>query len=90
MIVSVVEERVVTEKRLMLVEEVRIKRVRSLRTEPHAVELMREELIVERRDAEGGEWRVVEPEGGPESAADHSTDAAENTGNPAGGRPANP
>ncbi len=48
LIVPVVEEVLVTEKRLVLVEEVRITRVRGTYRKPQTVSLRKEEIFVER------------------------------------------
>ena len=59
MIVPVVEERLVTVKQLVLVEEIRITRItRSSRVQPATVPvtLRREEVVVERFDPETGQW----------------------------------
>lgn len=48
LIIPVVEEVLVVEKRLMLKEEVRVKRVRSVNQNPQTVTLRSEEVLVER------------------------------------------
>lgn len=48
LVISVVEEVLVTEKRLMLKEEVRITRTRSIQHRPQTVSLRSEEVTVER------------------------------------------
>lgn len=53
MIIPVIKEMVVIEKRLVVTEEVYITRQRVEVHMPQDVELRREEIIVERRDAEG-------------------------------------
>lgn len=52
LIVPVVEEILVTEKRLVLVEEVRITRVRGTHRQPQKVRLRKEKIEVERLAAE--------------------------------------
>lgn len=53
LIVPVIEEVVVTEKRFVLVEEVRITVVRSTHRDPQRVTLQKEEIVVERLGPEG-------------------------------------
>lgn len=55
MILTVIEEVVVVEKRLRAIEEVRITKRRTERREPQTVTLRREEAIVERLDAAGAQ-----------------------------------
>lgn len=55
LIIPVVEEVVVIEKRLMLVEEVHISKQRTQKTTPHSVTLRREVIDVEREEADGTE-----------------------------------
>jgi uncharacterized protein (TIGR02271 family) len=52
-IVPVVEERLVVEKQLVLVEEVRIRRLTAVETVELPVQLRRERAVVERLDAAG-------------------------------------
>ena len=59
MIVPIVEERLVVEKRLVLVEELHISRKAETRREPQQVTLRREEVTVERYDPETGQWSEV-------------------------------
>jgi stress response protein YsnF len=47
-IVTLVEEVLVVEKRLRVIEEIRITKRRSVRHEPHHVTVRREEVVVER------------------------------------------
>ena len=54
-ILTLIEEVAVVEKRLRAVEEVRITRGQAVRHEPQTVTLRREEAVVERLDAAGGE-----------------------------------
>lgn len=54
-ILTLLEEVVVVEKRLRAIEEVRITKRKTVRHEPQTVTLRREEAIVERLDAAGGE-----------------------------------
>jgi stress response protein YsnF len=53
-VIPVLEEVVVVEKRLRLVEEVRVTRRRTTRRASERVALRREEVVVERLDAAGG------------------------------------
>lgn len=55
LIIPVVEEVAVIEKRLLLVEEVHISKQRTQKTQPHSVILQREVIEVERTEAEGTE-----------------------------------
>ena len=59
-IFPVVEERLVTRKQLVLVEEIRITRRTHTRSEPRQVTLLREEVVAERLDPESGEWRSID------------------------------
>jgi uncharacterized protein (TIGR02271 family) len=61
MIVPVVEERLVTRKQLVLVEEIRVTTRKLPRSAPSETTLRREEIIVERLDPDSGEWRRVDP-----------------------------
>lgn len=61
MVVPVVEERLVTIKQLVLVEEIRITRRNVERRMPQTVALRREEIITERLDPASGEWKSEEP-----------------------------
>lgn len=63
MIIPVVEERIVTRKQLFLVEEIRIRRRTSVKSEPIEATLRREEAIVERLDPVSGAWDRVDGEG---------------------------
>ena len=69
MIVPVVEERLVTRKQLVLVEEIRVTTRKLPRPQPTETTLRREEIIVERLDPDSGEWRRVDPgaDGAPPS-----------------------
>lgn len=60
MIVPVVEERLVVRKELVLVEELRITRRRTVRHEPQEVTLRREEVVAERLDPATGRWSPIE------------------------------
>ncbi|ELR97171.1 YsnF/AvaK domain-containing protein [Gloeocapsa sp. PCC 73106] len=55
LIIPVVEEVVVIEKRLLLVEEVHISKQRTQKTTPHSVMLRREVIEVETQEADGTE-----------------------------------
>ncbi len=57
MIVPVVEERLVTRKQLILVEEIRVTRRTDERRSPQTIALRREEIIAERMDPASGEWK---------------------------------
>lgn len=61
MIVSVLEERLVTRKQLVLVEELRLTR-RSVARKgpPRDVVLRREEVVTERLDPDTNEWKPVD------------------------------
>ena len=73
MIVPVVEERLVTRKELVLVEEIRVTTRKLPRSLPSQTTLRREEIIVERLDPDSGEWRQVD------SGADAASPAAQDT-----------
>lgn len=62
MIVSVVEERLVTvtRKQLVLVEELRLTRRSVVRHAPQDVVLRREEVVAERLDPATAEWKPVD------------------------------
>lgn len=60
MIVPVVEERVVTLKQLVLVEEIRITRRARVESKPREMTLRREEVIAERLDPASGEWHAIQ------------------------------
>ena len=57
MIVSVVEERLIVSKQLVLVEEIRITRRTLDQRAPRNVAVRREEIIAERLDPASGEWK---------------------------------
>ena len=61
MIVPVVEERLLTIKQLILVEEIRIARCNVERRTPQTVALRREEILTERLDPATGAWKNEEP-----------------------------
>jgi len=52
LVVPVIEEVLVTEKRLVLVEEVRITRIAGTHSSPKTVELRRENVVVQRLEPE--------------------------------------
>ncbi|HZY18115.1 MAG TPA: YsnF/AvaK domain-containing protein [Ramlibacter sp.] len=56
MVVPVVEERLVTRKELVLVEEIRLVRRREVREDRLEVTLRREHVRVERLDPDTGQW----------------------------------
>lgn len=58
MVVPVIEERLVTRKELVLVEEIRLHRRREVREVSGDVTLRREQVVVERLDPESGQWLV--------------------------------
>lgn len=60
MIVPVVEERIVTFKQLVLVEEIRVTRRTRVESARGEVTLRREEVLAERLDPASGEWKRVE------------------------------
>jgi uncharacterized protein (TIGR02271 family) len=77
LVVPVYEEVLVTERRLVLREEIRLTRYRESRVEHHEVPLQRQRAVLERRGADGT-WR---PEPGAVAAQDEI---------PPGPRPASP
>ena len=60
MVIPVVEERLVVEKRLVLVEEIRVRRESVSRREPQHVTLRQEQILVERLDPRTQAWSTVE------------------------------
>ena len=60
MVIPVVEERLVVEKRLVLVEEIRVRRESVTRHEPQHVTLRQEQILVERLDPRTQTWSTVE------------------------------
>ena len=60
MIVPVLEERLVTRRQLVLVEEIRLTRRTHTYREPRTVTLRREEVVAERLDPASGEWRRID------------------------------
>ena len=60
MIVPVVEERLVAERRLVLVEELHIRREVSTRRAPQQVLLRQEQVVVERLDPRTQTWSAVD------------------------------
>jgi uncharacterized protein (TIGR02271 family) len=58
MVVPVIEERLVTRKELVLVEEVRLTRRRQAAVVQQDVPLRRERVVVERLDPGTGRWRA--------------------------------
>lgn len=60
LVVPVVEERLVTRKELVLVEEIRLTRRREVKRVQSDVLLRRERVVAERLDPETGEWRPEE------------------------------
>lgn len=65
MVVPVVEERLVTHKQLVLVEEIRITRQRQVHEALAEVPLRRERVVVERFDPKTQQWRPEEDAGTP-------------------------
>ena len=60
MVIPAVEERLVVEKRLVLVEEIRVRRESVTRREPQHVTLRQEQILVERLDPRTQTWSTVE------------------------------
>ena len=60
MIVPIVEERLVAERRLVLVEELHIRRQVRTHREPQQVRLRQEQVVVERLDPRTNAWAVVD------------------------------
>ena len=67
-IVPVLEERLVVEKRLVLVEELHLRHETVTRHVPQRVVVRREELVVERLDPHTGVWSIVDASSAPVSA----------------------
>ena len=82
-IVPVLEERLVVEKRLVLVEELHLRHETVTRRVPQRVTLRREELVVERLDPRTGAWSVLETPVAPTSATAASPDEASRPAPPA-------
>jgi uncharacterized protein (TIGR02271 family) len=61
-IVSVVEERLVTSRELVLVEEIRLTLRRETTRVQGEVPLRRERVVIERLDPETNQWRAEGPE----------------------------
>ena len=61
MVVPVVEERLVTRKELVLVEELHLTRHREVREDQAEFTLRRERVVVERLDPETQQWRAEDP-----------------------------
>lgn len=59
MIVSIMEERLVTYTELVLVEEIHITRRSTQHSATQEVKIRREEVVIERLDLSSGEWRIV-------------------------------
>ena len=59
-IFPVLEERLVTRKQLVLVEEIHVTRCSRPRSLPQEATLRREEIIAERLDPASGEWRPID------------------------------
>lgn len=76
MVIPVVEERLVTTKQLVLVEEIRVRRRTLPQRAPREITLRREEIVVERLDPASGEWRPVDPGAGAASPSAHDPAAA--------------
>lgn len=64
MVVPVIEERLVTRKELVLVEEIRLTRRREVREVSAEVSLRRERVVVERFDPESQQWLPDTPSEG--------------------------
>lgn len=69
MVVPVIEERLVTRKELVLVEEIRLTRRREQSTSEEDFTVRRERVVVERFDPAAGQWL-------PEPEAEHPTSGA--------------
>ena len=52
MVIPIIEESVIVTKRLVLVEEIRVEKIREVR-EPQTVKLRREEVVVNRNTQNG-------------------------------------
>jgi len=63
-IFPIVEERLITRKQWVLVEEIHVSKVRRVERSTHQVTLRREEVVAERQDATSGEWSLIGREGG--------------------------
>jgi len=63
MVIPVVEERLVTRKELVLVEEIHLTRRREVREVSADISLRRERVVVERLDPESGQWHSSTDEG---------------------------
>lgn len=61
-IFPIVEERLITRKQLVLVEEVHVRKVSRTDRTAQQITLRREELIVERQDPLSGEWSLEKTE----------------------------
>jgi uncharacterized protein (TIGR02271 family) len=55
----ILEERLVTRKQLILVEEVHVTKISRVDRASQQVTLRREEIIIERQDPASGEWSIV-------------------------------
>ena len=62
-VLPILEERLVTRKQLVLVEEVHVTKVRQVDRSSQHLTLRREEIIVERQDPATGAWSIVGPGG---------------------------
>jgi uncharacterized protein (TIGR02271 family) len=67
-ILPVVEERLITRKQLVLLEEIHVSKVRRVERSSREITLRREEVIIERQDPTSGEWK-------PFSTTNEGTDA---------------
>src|SRR5207248_4822971 len=76
MIVPIVEERLVTERRLVLTEELHIRREVTTRRVPQQVVLRKEQVAVERFDPRTHEWSAVETPAPEEPSTVDPSDAA--------------
>ena len=55
----ILEERLVTRKQLVLVEEIRVTKISRVDRATQPITLRREEVIIERQDPVSGEWSAV-------------------------------
>ena len=58
-IFPILEERLVTRKQLVLLEEVHVTKVSQVDRGSQQITLRREEMIIERQDPASGEWSIV-------------------------------
>ena len=56
---SILEERLVIRKQLVLVEEIHVTKISRVDRTTQPITLRREEIIIERQDPASGEWSIV-------------------------------